>query len=366
MPVDVSIVVGTRPEAIKCAPVIHALRERDVSTRAVATGQHGKLSSDALAAFDLQPDVNLECAGDGGLNELAARLLTALGLELSESRPRLVVVQGDTTSALAGALAAFHARIPCAHIEAGLRSGRLDAPWPEEMNRLVADRLSARHYAATEGARDNLLREGIAPESINVTGQTGVDACLWMTGKLGETPPGRLAELLPQGRIVYVTAHRRENQGGQIAELLRGVTGVLDTHKATAILAAHPNPEVQREIAKISHPQLLVTTPFNYAESVWMLKHADAIVTDSGGIQEEAPSFGTPVLVARDVTERPEGLEHGFLRLVGTDIENVSKALDETLADTSMRERLRKQPNPYGDGKAAARIADDITELLKQ
>lgn len=361
---DVSIVIGTRPEAIKCAPVILALRERGVGVRVVATGQHPELAGKALATFGLRADENLGVAGDGGLNGLAARLLVALEAELAAHSPRLAVVQGDTTTALAGALAAFQARTPCAHIEAGLRSGRFDAPWPEEMNRVIADRLCSRHYAPTQGARENLLREGIAADSIGVTGQTGVDACSWMASKLGASPPEALAEVLPAGRVVYVTAHRRENQGGRITEVLHGVTAALEDHGATAILAAHPNPEVQREISKVAHERLRITPALGYAESVWLIAHADAIVTDSGGIQEEAPSFGTPVLVSRDVTERPEGLATGHLRLVGTDREGVRTALAETLKDTGIRERLKLKPNPYGDGKAAARIADDIQELM--
>ena len=366
MPLDVSIIVGTRPEAIKCAPVVLALRERGLGVRVIATGQHGELAHDALRVFELKPDVDLKCMGEGGLNELTSRLMSALGADLAAKAPRLIVVQGDTTSAMCGALAAFHGGMPCAHIEAGLRSGRLDAPWPEEMNRLVADRLCTRHYAATAGARDNLVHEGISADSVIVTGQTGVDASVLIAERMGSSPPGLLAELLPEGKVVYVTAHRRENQGGGIADVLRGVVAALEECGATALLAAHPNPNVQQEIQQVSSSRLIVTSPLSYEESVWIIAHAAAIVTDSGGIQEEAPSFGTPVLVAREVTERPEGLEHGFLRLVGTDSARVSAALIETLTDTGLRQRLKQHPNPYGDGKAAARIADDITELLKQ
>ena len=366
MSLDVSIVIGTRPEAIKCAPVVHELRGRGIAVRVVATGQHAELADDALATFGLKADVNLRAMGDGGLSALASRLLAALDADLKANPPRLVIVQGDTTSAMTGAMAAFHMRVPCAHIEAGLRSGRVDAPWPEEMNRVIADRLSTRHYAPTIGARDNLLREGLAHESILVTGQTGVDAALWMSRELGDTPPGRLAALLPSGPVVYVTLHRRENQDGGITRVLQGIVAALDESDATALLAAHPSPDVQEQLRPVAHERLRVTTPLSYAESVWMLAHADAIVTDSGGIQEEAPSFGTPVLVARDVTERPEGLEAGFLRLVGTDSETVRVALVETLGDTGLRARLKQRTNPYGDGQASRRIADDVTELLKQ
>ncbi|MBZ0136217.1 MAG: UDP-N-acetylglucosamine 2-epimerase (non-hydrolyzing) [Planctomycetes bacterium] len=364
MPVDLSIVIGTRPEAIKCAPVLLALRDRGLGVRIVASGQHAELADDALRTFGLSADVNLHCMGDDGLTGLASRLMGAIGIELAAHKPRLVIVQGDTTTAMIGALAACYARLPCAHIEAGLRSGNLHAPWPEEVNRLVTDRLANRHYAPTAGARDNLLREGIPADSIVVTGQTGVDACLWMARAMGDAPPGRLADVLPAGRLVYATAHRRENKGGRIARLLRGVVGALDASGATCLLAAHPDPDVQEEVRQVSHERLIVTAPLSYAESVWLIAHADVIVTDSGGIQEEAPSFGTPVLVARDVTERPEGLEASFLRLVGTDPEQVRAALHETLIDTGLRERLLRHPNPYGDGQASERIARDIAEYL--
>jgi UDP-N-acetylglucosamine 2-epimerase (non-hydrolysing) len=362
MQVDVSVVVGTRPEAIKCAPVVFALRERRLNVRLVATGQHAALLDDALAAFGLSADVNLHAMGDApDLPGLTSRLIERVAADLTGNPPRMVLVQGDTTTALAGALAAFYARVPCGHIEAGLRSGRRDAPWPEEVNRQLVDRLCTRLYAPTRGAAAALLAEGL---DALVTGQTGVDAALWAAGQPANCPAA-VAKFAGK-RLVFVTLHRRENQSGGIEGVLKGVAAALDAHgDCVAVLALHPNPDVRRAALAVAHPRLVVINPLNYRDSVWMLAHAAAVVSDSGGIQEEAPSFGTPVLVARDVTERPEGLRQGFLRLVGTDAASVAKALAETLADTGARARLKALANPYGDGRAAQRIADDVAGLLK-
>ncbi|MCA8914965.1 MAG: UDP-N-acetylglucosamine 2-epimerase (non-hydrolyzing) [Planctomycetes bacterium] len=364
MTVDVSVVVGTRPEAIKCAPVILELRARGLNVRLVSSGQHADLLSSTLRAFDLKADIDLQAmTGTPDLSALTTRLIERIGAELSASPPYLVLVQGDTTTALAAALSAFYSRVPCGHIEAGLRSGRLDAPWPEEMNRIITDRLCTRHYAPTEGARTALQAEGIAAESILVTGQTGVDAAVWMAARQ-DAPSPRLMPFVGK-RLIYVTAHRRENQGGRIADTLRGVCAALDKHTdCTAVLSAHPNPIVQAEVAQVRHERLVVVPPLDYADSIWMLVNSAAVVSDSGGIQEEAPSFGTPVLVARDVTERPEGLAAGFIRMVGTQSLRVEAGLTEVLADSSLRNRLKAQPNPYGDGRAAGRIADDVLKLL--
>jgi UDP-N-acetylglucosamine 2-epimerase (non-hydrolysing) len=362
MRVDVSIVVGTRPEAIKCAPVVFALRERKLQVRLVASGQHAALLDDALAAFGLTADVNLHAMGDApDLPGLTSRLIERIAADLRESPPRMVLVQGDTTTTLAAALAAFYARIQCGHIEAGLRSGRRDAPWPEELNRQLVDRLCTRLYAPTPGAREALAAEGL---DALVTGQTGVDAALWAAAQPADCPAA-VAKFVGK-RLVFVTLHRRENQSGGIEGVLKGVATALDSHAdCVAILALHPNPDVRRAVLTVTHSRLVVVNPLSYRDSVWTLAHAAAIVTDSGGIQEEAPSFGTPVLVARDVTERPEGLKPGFLRLVGTDPARVAKALTETLADTGARARLKALANPYGDGRAAQRIADDVARLIK-
>jgi UDP-N-acetylglucosamine 2-epimerase (non-hydrolysing) len=365
MPVDVSVVVGTRPEAIKLAPVVFALRERGLSVRLVASGQHAELLDDALAAFSLSADVNLRAmAATPDLPGLTSRLIERIAAELRDHPPRVVVVQGDTTTALAGSLAAFYAHLLCAHVEAGLRSGRRDAPWPEELNRQLVDRLCTRLYAPTPGARDALLAEGLPAESILVTGQTGVDAALWMAAQGGEAP--REYKSIAAGRLVYVTVHRRENQPEGIDGVLRGVCAALDTSPgAIAVVSRHPNPAVRRVVDSIKHERLWLFDPLPYRDSIWLVAHAAVILTDSGGIQEEAPSFGTPVLVARDVTERPEGLQAGFLRLVGTDPARVATALTEALADRGGRARLKALQNPYGDGRASRRIAEDIAGLLR-
>jgi UDP-N-acetylglucosamine 2-epimerase (non-hydrolysing) len=362
MATDVTVVVGTRPEAIKCAPVVFTLRERGLNVRLVASGQHAALLDDALAAFGLVADVNLKAMGEApDLPGLTSRLIERVAAEVRANPPRMVFVQGDTTTTFAAALAAFYGRIPCGHIEAGLRSGRRDAPWPEEVNRQLVDRLCTRLYAPTQGARDALLAEGL---DALVTGQTGVDAALWVAGQQAK-PPAALAKFADK-RLIYVTLHRRENQSGGIESVLRGVVTALDSHvECVAVLALHPNPDVGRAAARVAHSRLAVIEPLSYRDSIWMLANAVAIVSDSGGIQEEAPSFGTPVLVARDVTERPEGLQHGFLRLVGTDEARVARTLTETLADTGVRARLKALANPYGDGRASQRIADDVAGLLK-
>jgi len=361
---DVSIVVGTRPEVIKCAPVLDALRQRGVSVRLVSTGQHAELLHDALAAFKLTPDVDLRAMGDGSLNALAARMLHGLDAEFSAHRPRLVLVQGDTTSTLCAALAAFYAGIPCAHIEAGLRSGHRAAPWPEEVNRQLVSRVATRHYSPTAAARDNLLAEGIDAASILVTGQTGVDAAMQVAATL-DGPPAELAEVLtPEDAFVFITAHRRENHGSATEAILAAIEDTAAAHPDVRFIwAEHPSPAVQAVLDSRRDGRISFVKPVGYAASVWLIANARVVVTDSGGIQEEAPSFGTPVLVTRDVTERPEGVAAGFLKVVGTDRANVRDALMEALAN-DRRPSLKTTPNPYGDGKASARIADDVLKEL--
>lgn len=369
MPVDVSILAGTRPEAIKLAPVVLALRRRGIGVRLVATGQHGALLDDALAAFQLAADANLGAMQPGqSLGDLTARLLDRIGGELAAHRARLVLVQGDTTSAFCGALASFYAQIPCAHVEAGLRSHDRAAPWPEELNRAMADRLCTRLYAPTRGARQNLLAEGLAEADILVTGQTGVDATLAVARTLPVAAPAILAPHLKDRRakLVFATGHRRENQQGGIARVaacLRDFAAA--RNDVTVLYAAHPSAEARRGLDAIApHPHWRVIEPVDYAASLWLLREAACVVTDSGGLQEEAPCFGTPVLVTRSVTERPEGIEPGFLRVVGTDRGRIDAELAEVLGDSGLKARLAALPNPYGDGRAAERIAEDVGRLL--
>ncbi|MCC6572369.1 MAG: UDP-N-acetylglucosamine 2-epimerase (non-hydrolyzing) [Planctomycetes bacterium] len=366
---DIAVIVGTRPEAIKCAPVIHALRAANLSTHVLSTGQHRELLHTALADFDLTADSDLALMRDEQtLPELTARLMEALPPALAKLAPKLVIVQGDTTTAFVGALAAYYGKLPCAHVEAGLRSGNRMAPWPEELNRRLADQLCTRHYAPTECAQTALLREGIDASSIMVTGQTGVDAALWMSRKLADNQPPDVAAIhLPAGlRLVYATGHRRESlTDGGLARVAAALADIAREFPDVAVVyPVHPNPAVQRQITQLlGLTRVHVIAPLSYAGSIWMMRNASVIVSDSGGIQEEAPSFGVRVLVTRGETERPEGVAAGFLRVVGTDKEAILGNLRETLRYPP--QHLKGKANPYGDGKAGERIAKDVRKLLK-
>jgi len=367
---DLAVIIGTRPEAIKMAPVVSALRASEIRVRIVATGQHQELLYQALAAFDLRADIDLQVMQpDQDLTGLTARALSGVTAALQADRPRFALVQGDATTAVAGALACFYLGIPCGHVEAGLRSGNLQAPWPEEMNRRLADQLCERRYAPTEGARRNLLKEGFDPSSLLVTGQTGVDAVLQVASRSGEEVPRELAAVVRGDgtRLVYATGHRRESFHGEIRNVVSALRAlVVERPDVRVIFAAHPNPSVGRQLADLvgSHERLHIIAAVSYPGSIWLMRHAEVIVSDSGGIQEEAPSFGVPVLVTRDVTERPEGIEAGFLRIVGTRTEEVLAGLRSTLDDTGLRRRLTSVPNPYGDGQASRRIAGDVALIL--
>lgn len=365
---DIAVIVGTRPEAIKLAPVIHALRGAGRTVHVLSTGQHRELLARALADFDLKADSDLAVMREEqSLPELTSRLMAALPSALENVAPRLVLVQGDTTTAFVGALAAFYAKLPCAHVEAGLRSGNRMAPWPEELNRRLADQLCTRHYAPTEGAKQMLLREGIDASSIVVTGQTGVDAALWTARRQADATPDEVKALNLQAglRLVFATGHRRESvaDGGlrRVAEALARIAR--EFPDVAVVYPVHPNPAVRRQVTRLfGLSRVHLCEPLSYAASIWMLRHASVVVTDSGGIQEEAPSFGVPVLVTRGETERPEGVAAGVLRVVGTDKEAVSGELRQALRYPP---QLKGKPNPYGDGRASERIASDVQSLLK-
>ncbi|MGH9869779.1 MAG: non-hydrolyzing UDP-N-acetylglucosamine 2-epimerase [Candidatus Polarisedimenticolia bacterium] len=372
MSFDVAVILGTRPEAIKLSPVVHALRARGLSVRVISSGQHEDLVGGALASFGLQPDADLRVMRtDQSLSDLTARLIVSLSRELESRRPRLAVVQGDAATTLAGALVCHDLRLPCAHVEAGLRTGNRNAPWPEEMNRCLTDRLCTRHYPPTEWARQNLIREGLDPSGMVVTGQTGVDAALLVAARLPRETPAELRDVLPDdgARVIYCTGHRRESLGGAIRDVVTALHAVVQERRdVRVILPAHPNPAVQRQLRDLAsrHERLNIIEPVSYECSIWLMQRADAIVSDSGGIQEEAPSFGVPVLVTREVTERPEGIEAGFLRLVGTRPDSVIHHLQSVLDDADLRRSLKGRPNPFGDGRASERIADDVVTILRE
>lgn len=363
----VMVVVGTRPEVIKMAPVISALRTR-VDVIVCATGQHREMLAQALEAFDITPDVSLDTMSPGqSLNILSARLLMALDETLAQIRPDWVLVQGDTTTAFCAALAAFHRDIRIGHVEAGLRTGDLVSPFPEEANRSLLARIATRHFAPTGLARQNLLREGIDAENVIVTGNTVVDAITqvrrsWKNGLPQRLWTGRVNANHPQ---VLVTCHRRENFG----EVLISICKVLrrlcqrygDYHW---VFPVHLNPAVRepvlRELEGIANLELI--EPVDYHTSLYLVSQSVLVVSDSGGIQEEAPSFGVPVVVMRSHTERSEGINAGFATLAGQAAESIEAAVCSWLDNPGRRYALKDQSNPYGDGLASQRILASLLD----
>lgn len=355
------ISIGTRPELIKLAPVIHALRARQEAheARVVFTAQHRELLDTAAKIFGVRPDHDLDVmVPDQGLSALTARLTSRLGALIEEERPDLIVGQGDTTSALCTALAAYYAGVPFAHVEAGLRSGDLSRPWPEEGNRRAIGALARWHFAPTAQARLNLLQEGVAVERVILTGNTVIDAL----EHVAEHPDTRLpAGLDVDGPLVLITLHRREIHGAPLLGILRALRVLARLHpEVTFVFPVHPNPQVlapaRRALSDIANVRLL--PPLPYTEFVGLMRCAQLVLTDSGGVQEEAPALGVPLLVLRDVTERAEGVEAGAAQLVGTDPEKIVSAAHILLSNRRAADAMRAAPNPYGDGRAAARIAE--------
>lgn len=363
--IQVAVVLGTRPEVIKLAPVIRAL---EASGRArpwvVSTGQHREILEDGLAMFGIVPDVDLRVMEtDQTPTAVAARVLSAIEDVLAARRPDWVVVQGDTTTVLAAALAAAYACIPIAHVEAGLRSHDLSQPFPEELNRVQVSHLASLHLAPTSRARDNLVREGIAARRVVVTGNTVVDALMAVVAAgWAPKPPHPLARIPVDRRWVLATAHRRESIGSG----LEGICGALGTlaerSDVEVVFPVHPNPQVrcavERHLGARRHVTLL--SPPDYKGMVWLQQQSALILTDSGGIQEEAPSLGKPVLVLRDKTERPEAIEAGIARLVGTDPGSIVEATTTLLDNPAAYASMVGKANPFGDGHAAERVVEAI------
>lgn len=356
----VLVVLGTRPEAIKLAPVITELRRHpDVTTRVCVTGQHREMVQPILELFDVHPDIDLALmTPDQRLSSLTAAALTRLDEVIVSTAPDWVLIQGDTTSAMAAALAAFHRQVPVAHVEAGLRTHDLARPFPEEGNRRIAGALATLHFAPTELARQNLLREGVHSSRIHVTGNTVVDALLTV-GSLPDRSEGPLVCLPENRRIVLLTAHRRESFGCGLRNICDAVREIADAlQDVQCVYPVHMNPNVQ-ELARATlagHDRISLIPPLDYVSLVHLIRRATLILTDSGGIQEEAPTFGKPVLVLRDVTERPEAVQAGCARLVGTDRRVIVAAALELLTDRSVYERMARISNPFGDGHACQRI----------
>lgn len=364
----VAIVLGTRPEAIKLAPVILAMREApEIECTILCTGQHRELLDQTLSIFALRPDVDLALMqSDQSPVGFSARALEAIALQLRTEPPDLVVVQGDTSTALAGALAAFLSRIPVAHVEAGLRSGSLDHPFPEEGYRRLISQIASLHFAPTKANRRNLLEGGIAPESVHVTGNPGLDALRLIRQR--KAGGGGTADSAGR-RFILVTLHRRESFGSVLSEICHCIAGLAaEFPDREFVYPVHPNPAVREVVfpilGGISGVRLM--EPIDYVAFVHMMADAELIVTDSGGVQEEAPSLQTPVLVLRDATERPEVVDIGAARLVGRDSADIRRHVRELLTDPSAYDAMRNHPNPYGDGHSAQTITAITLTYLRE
>jgi len=363
--IKVLFVFGTRPEAIKLSPVIHHLHQRpeEFLARVCVTAQHRGLLDQVLSAFDIVPDYDLNLMSPGQtLFQSTARIIAGLEPVLKEDRPDVVLVQGDTTTTFCGALTAFYKRIPVGHVEAGLRTGDPWQPFPEEINRVLTGRLASIHFAATDWAAGNLRREGVDDTAINVTGNTGIDAVLYVANGLerGQLSGSGLPPLDSSKKLIVVTAHRRESFGPGMEDICRALLHLAQRADTQIVFPVHPNPNVQdpvhRGLADV--PNITLCEPLGYVPFVDLMRHAWLLLTDSGGIQEEGPSLGKPILVMRNKTERPEAVEAGTVVLVGTDPDRIVRGASLLLDDPTVHQRMSRIHNPYGDGNASRRIAD--------
>lgn len=360
-------IVGTRPEGIKMAPLIKALRSEEwARVTVLATAQHRGLLDQVLSLFKVSPDVDLDIMrANQTLPELTSRLITALDEKFAELAPDVVLAQGDTTTVMTAALVAFYRRIPFGHVEAGLRTHDLGNPFPEEMNRLLAGHLARWHFVPTERARRNLIREGIADEAVHVTGNTVIDALLEVAA--ADWPLD--IPLDPSRRLVLVTAHRRENFGSPFRAVCRAIRTLVDRYPDIQVLyPVHPNPNVLAVAHELlaGHPRIILCEPLDYAPFVEAQKRAYLILTDSGGVQEEAPALGKPVLVLRSETERPEAVDEGVVRLVGTDEARIVDEASRLLDDPQAYQAMARGVSPYGDGKASQRIVGVLREAFRE
>jgi len=364
----VLFIFGTRPEAIKLCPLLLKLRSFPdlYSTKVCVTGQHRGMLDQVLAAFAVTPDYDLNVMTPGQtLFQSTARIIQALEQPFAASKPDLAVVQGDTTTTLCGALAAFYSGVPVAHVEAGLRTGALRQPFPEELNRLLTARMTWLHFAATSWAADNLRREGIS-ERVWITGNTGIDAVLHVRDRLerGELQASGSGFDHPGKRLILVTAHRRESFGEGFGRICQALAAIADRDDVHIVYPVHPNPNVQGVVNERlrSHPHITLIKPMDYVPFVDLMRRAYLILTDSGGIQEEGPSLGKPVLVLREKTERPEAVEAGTVKLVGTDTGRIVREATALLDCAEDYQRMSRIHNPYGDGHASERIEAAIRD----
>ena len=358
------ITTGTRPEAVKVAPLIRLLREQDwARVRVLATAQHRELLDQVFEFFEIEPDVDLNIMQpEQSLPDLTGRLIPAIDRVLSEEQPDMVLAQGDTTTVMTTALACFYRQIPFGHVEAGLRTRRKYYPFPEEVNRVLVSHLGDLHFAPTTKARENLLREGADGSTVVVTGNTVIDALLWAV----EQDLPQMFEPVDGRKMILVTAHRRENFGEPLENICAALCDLVQSRDVEIVYPVHPNPNVVETVEKHlkGKPRIRLVSPLNYAEFVAAMKASYLILTDSGGVQEEAPSLGKPVLVLRDETERPEGVEAGTACLVGPNRKRIVEKAVELIDHAETCDRMAKACNPYGDGKASERIAEAIQAFL--
>jgi len=361
-------VFGTRPETIKMAPVIERLKREGIDSYVCVTGQHRHMLDQFMSVFQIKADYDLNIMKPGqSLTEITTAILTGLKNVLIELKPDLLLVHGDTTTTLAASLAAFYEKIPVGHIEAGLRTGNMMMPWPEEMNRKIVSAIAEFHFAPTKQAKENLLKEGISPEKIFVTGNTVIDALFFTLEQFKKKPElktNRFEFLDLNKKLILVTGHRRENFGDGFESICRALKRISERDDVEVVYPVHLNPNVQGPVKSIlgDRKNIHLIEPLDYLAFVFLMDLSYLILTDSGGIQEEAPSLGKPVLVMREVTERPEAVDAGTVILVGTDEEKIVRETEKLLDDEEHYQKMAHAHNPYGDGHAAERIIQQIVD----
>ena len=377
------LVFGTRPEAIKMAPLVKEFQKfpKEFETSVCVTGQHREMLDQVLRIFEIRPDYDLDIMQQGqDLYDVTARVLTGMRDVLKEAQPDVVLVHGDTTTSTASALAAFYQQIPVGHIEAGLRTHNIYSPWPEEMNRLITGRIATYHFSPTPLSRQNLLAEGIKEEAITVTGNTVIDALYWVVEKIKnnkvlsvelgsflKTAGYDVNRLNDNRRLVLITGHRRENFGDGFIHMCLAIKNLVEKYpQVDFVYPMHLNPNVRKPIHEVfgetTADNMFFIEPLEYLSFVYLMEKSTLVLTDSGGIQEEAPGLGKPVLVMRDTTERPEALEAGTVKLVGTDYDKIVSEVSALLDDPMYYDRMSKAVNPYGDGKACGRIMEFLNK----
>ncbi len=367
----VLVIFGTRPEAIKLFPVVRALADTGLTVRICVTAQHRGLLDQVLSIADLSPDIDLDLMEPGQtLDRLTARLLTGLGEVMDAEKPDRVIVQGDTATAMTGALAAYYRKVPVAHVEAGLRSGNIYHPWPEEVNRRIVAPIADLHFAPTETAAAALARENVR-EGVHVTGNTVIDALHWTGDRIAADPSlsaglDDIAARFAGKRIVLVTTHRRENFGGGMENIARAIARIAEREDVAVLFPVHPNPNVGPVMDAIlgDRANIARIEPLDYPHFIRALGLCHLALTDSGGVQEEAPALGKPVLVMRDTTERPEGIEAGTAKLIGTDEDRIVSEVFTLLDDKASYASMARAHNPFGDGHASERIAQVVKDGL--